>query len=194
MAPPARILVAFTLLGAGLVNLGSARGALARPQGVFALVLGAVELVAALLLLRGVTPGRADPAVLARVGVGLLMVASVLGLALAVAPGGHLGAAAASAAALQLAGAATVGAATRPRPEAAVAPAAPPAAGSGSDDGGAGRRRPAGSLAVLFVGAVLVSTATTAGLTDTEAGAVAVPHSEHHLPDLSGLQGHHHGG
>ncbi|MFE5336348.1 hypothetical protein ACFQ8E_10590 [Isoptericola sp. NPDC056573] len=184
IAAPGRILVAFTLLGAGLVNLGAARSTLPRPQGLLALVAGVAELVVALLVLRGVVPRGARQAA-AGWGVGVLAVVSVVGLALAVAPGGHFGAAAVAAATLQLAGAATIGATTRPR-DAAPEPAAD------------GTRRPhrggpAMTLAGLFAGALLVATATTAGLTDTDAGAVAVPHGDHHLPDLPGLPEHHHG-
>jgi FtsH-binding integral membrane protein len=180
-APVARTLVAFALVGAGLVNLGLVRGAFPRPPGMFWLVVGAAELVVAVLVLRGATARGADPAVLGRLAVGALAVASVLGIALGVAQGTHVGAAAA-AAALQLTAAGVVGATTRPdgfrRTRGAAA---------------AGRRRPAVSVAILFVGAVGVSAVASAGLTDTEAGARAVPHGEHRLPDLPGLEGHHHG-
>ncbi|MFC7879740.1 hypothetical protein [Isoptericola sp. NPDC057391] len=186
-APLARLLVAFALVGAGLVNLGLVRGALPRPHGVFSLVVGATEIVVAVLVLRGTAIRGADPAVLARLAVGALAVTSVLGIAMGVTQGIHIGAAAA-AAALQLAAACVVGATARPgqgRPDAdrpdgsRTAPAATTA----------GRRpRAAVSLAILFVGAVAVSTVASAGLTDTEAGARAVPHGQHQLP---GLESHH---
>jgi len=182
-APVTRVLVAFALLGAGIVNLGLVRGALPGLLGWLALVLGTAELVAALLTLRGTRPrrvgSRADD--VARAAVGVLVAASVLGVALALA-GGHVGAAIAAAAALQLAAAGVVGATTRRRGDDPAAPST------------SRRPRPATALAMLFTGALVVSTVTTAGLTDTEAGARAVPHSEHHLPDLSGLELHHHGG
>ena len=188
-APVTRMLVAFTLVGAGLVNLGLVRGAFPHPQGLLALLAGAAELVAAVLVLRGTAVRGVSRAALGRAAVGGLAVLSVLGMVLGVAQGAHVGAAAA-AAALQLAAAAVVGATTRPRP-----------AGDPSPDrsrdvravGAARRRRPAVSLAILFAGAVAVSTVASAGLADTEAGDRAVPHSEHHLPDLPGLEGHHHG-
>lgn len=178
-APLARLLVAFALVGAGLINVGLVRGAFPRPAGVFSLVVGATELAAAVLVLRGTTIRGADPALLGRVAVGALAVVSVLGLALGVARGTHVGAAAA-AATLQIAVAGTVGATTRP--------------GRGRPHGR--RTRPAVSLAILVAGALAVSTVTSAGLTDTEAGAQAVPHGEHDLPDLPGLpglEGHRHG-
>ena len=174
--PLARLLVAFALVGAGLINVGLVRGAFPRPAGVLSLVVGAAELAVAVLVLRGTTVRGADPALLGRVVVGALAVVSVLGIALGVARGTHVGAAAA-AAVLQLAVAGTVGATTLP--------------GRGGPDGR--RTRPAVSLAILFAGALAVSTVTSAGLTDTEAGARAVPHGEHHLPDLPGLEGHRHG-
>ncbi|MFD6136885.1 hypothetical protein [Isoptericola sp. NPDC060257] len=191
-APLARLLVAFALVGAGLVNMGLVRGAFPRPHGVFSLVVGAAELVVAVLVLRGTATRGADPAVLARVAVGALAVTSVLGIAMAVAEGTHVGAATA-AASLQLAAACVVGATARPargRPGADR----PDRSRTGPAATAAGRRpRAAVSLAILFVGAVAVSTVASAGLTDTEAGARAVPHGQHHLPDLPGLEGHHHG-
>jgi len=185
-----RILVAFTLVGAGLVNLGLVRGAFPHPQGALALVAGATELVAAVLVLRGTEVRGVSRTALGRAAVGGLAVASVLGMVLGVAQGAHLGAAAA-AAALQLAAAAAVGATTRPR-DGGAAPAEPSQEGAHAVVTGR-RRRPAVSLAILFAGAVAVSTVASAGLADTEAGDRAVPHSEHHLPDLPRLEGHHHG-
>ncbi|MEU2199849.1 hypothetical protein [Isoptericola sp. NPDC019482] len=191
-APLTRLLVAFALVGAGLVNLGLVRGAFPQPSGVFSLGVGATELVAAVLVLRGTAMRGADRPMSARLAVGALAVTSVLGIALGVARGTHIGAAAA-AAALQLAAACVVGATMRPARD---------GWGAGGTDGlrrppattTTGRRsRPAASLAILFVGAVAVSTVASAGLTDTEAGTQAVPHGEHHLPDLPGLEGHHHG-
>ncbi|SKC48155.1 hypothetical protein [Krasilnikoviella flava] len=190
-APVSRTLVAFALVGAGLVQLGLVRGAFPRPQGLLALVVGTAELVVAVLVLRGATVRGADPAVLGRIGLGALAVASVLGIALGVAQGSHV-VAAIAAAALQLTAAAVVGATTQPGP---VRPATDGADGSREASGatGVGRRgRPAVSLALLFVGAVAVSAVATAGLADTEAGARAVPHGEHRLPDLPGLEGHRH--
>ncbi|GAA1715440.1 hypothetical protein GCM10009809_09470 [Isoptericola hypogeus] len=187
--PLARVLVAFALVGAGLVDLGLVRGTFPHPQAVLALVVGAVELVAAVLVLRAVPWRTTSTTVLVQASVGGLVAVSVLGILLALAPGGHFGAAAAAAAALQLAAAATVGAMTRPRPSGPDRPAP----GHGTTTHGRQPRRAGASLALLFVGAVVVSTITTAGLADTEAGARAVPHGEHHLPGLPGLEQHHHG-
>ncbi|MFE6969142.1 hypothetical protein [Isoptericola sp. NPDC057653] len=183
--PLGRTLLAFALLGAGVVNLGLVRGVLPAPQGWLALLAGAAELVAALGVLRGVGPRRLPADALARAAVAALTAGSVAGVLVAFAPGGHFGAAAAAVTALQLAAAAAVGVLTRPR---RVVPDGAP-----TDRGRVRARRPTAALAVLFAGAVAVSTVTSAGLTDTEAGARAVPHSEHHLPDLPGLEGHHHG-
>ncbi|WP_166845625.1 hypothetical protein [Isoptericola sp. BMS4] len=187
--PLARPLLAFTVLGAGIVGLGMARGALPAAQGWLALVTGAVELVAAVVALRGV-PRRAatDAATLAAAGT--LAGAGVLGVVLAFAPGGRFGAAAAAAAGLQLAAAAGLGALGRHRAARHRSPAAQPR-GRASVAGAV--RRPGPALVILFAGAVAVSTVATAGLADTEAGAHAVPHGEHHLPDLPGLPAHHHG-
>ena len=172
--PVSHVLVAFTVMGAGLVNLGMVTGTLPGPQGVLALGAGAVETVVAVLVLR--SPSAGGSVTVVRTTVGLLVGASVLGLALSLAPGGRFGAAPAAAAVLQLAAAGATGATNRPRP-------AEPAP----------RRRPARALALQFAGAVVVATVTTAGLTDTAAGDRAVPHGEHHLPDLPGLDEHHHG-
>jgi len=181
VVPLGRVLLAFALLGAGVVNLGQVRGVLPAAQGWLALAVGTGELVAAVVVLRGGPGRRGARDALATAAIGLLAGVSVLGVLLAYAPGGHLGAAAAAAAALQLVAAGGVGATVRRAHPAGSARV--PAV-----------RRPGPALALLFVGAIAVSTVTTAGLTDTAAGEHAVPHGEHHLPDLPGLEQHHHGG
>ncbi|OLT49427.1 hypothetical protein [Cellulosimicrobium sp. CUA-896] len=201
MSPPPpvlRVLLGFGLLGAGIVNLGLVRGTFPAPAGLLALALGLVEVPAALATIAGTAPRTPRPAVLGRAAVGALVVGSVAQAALAVAPGTTLGPTVTAATALQLAGAGTIGVLTRSSAPGPAADAPPPSASSpspaGAPHGGAGRPRPAlgsaASLGVLFVGAVAVATVTTFGLSGTEAAEHAVPHSEHHLPDLPGL--HHH--
>lgn len=172
--PVLRVLLGFGLLGAGIVNLGLVRGTFPAPAGVLALVLGVAEVAAALLTLAGTAPGRPGPTALGRLGLVALVLASVAQAALAVAPGSTLGPTVTATTALQLAGAGAIGVLTRNPPD--RAPSSPPRAAS---------------LGTLFVGAVVVATVATFGLSATEAAEHAVPHGEHHLPDLPGLHRHH---
>ncbi|MFH6690056.1 hypothetical protein QVL82_14675, partial [Cellulosimicrobium funkei] len=81
--PTRRVGAALALLGAGIVDLGLVRGAFPAPSGLLALATGAGELVVALVLLaRGPRPGRATA--VPRVGIALLLVATVAGMAVPV--------------------------------------------------------------------------------------------------------------
>lgn len=179
--PVLRVLLGFSLLGAGIVNLGLVRGTFPAPAGVLALVLGAAETAAALPTLAGTAPRRASPTALGRLAVGSLVLASVAQAALAVAPGATLGPAVTATAALQLAAAGAVGILTRSAPPGVTRTRA----------GAHPERRSAVSLGALFLGAVAISTVATFGLSGTEAAEHAVPHGEHHLSDLPGLHQHH---
>jgi hypothetical protein len=188
--PVLRVLLGFALLGAGVVNLGLVRGTFPAPAGVLALVLGMAEVVTALPTLAGNAPRRARTSTLGRLAVGALVLASVAQAALAVAPGATLGPAVTATAALQLAGAGAIGVLTR------TSPAAPPSGATATGAAEAARveqtarsaahpvRSSAATLGALFVGAVVVSTVATFGLSATEAAEHAVPHDQHHLPDL----------
>ncbi|WP_043659488.1 hypothetical protein, partial [Cellulosimicrobium cellulans] len=100
--PTRRVGAALALLGAGIVDLGLVRGAFPAPSGLLALATGAGELVIALVLLaRGPRPGR--PTAVPHVGIALLLVATVAGMAVPVASGVPLSAGAAAAAALRVA-------------------------------------------------------------------------------------------
>jgi hypothetical protein len=181
--PLLRVLLGFGLLGAGVVNLGLVRGTFPAPAGVLALVLGVTEVVAALPTLAGAAPRRWSPTALGRIAVGALVLASVAQAALAVAPGATLGPAVTATAALQLAGAGAVGVLTRTAPGAPSAVATSRSALDTAHDHHPVRSS-AASLGALFVGAVVVATVATFGLSATEAAEHAVPHDQHHLPDL----------
>jgi hypothetical protein len=183
-----RVLLAFGLLGAGLVNLGLVRGTFPTPAGVLALLLGTAEVVGAVLVLARSRPDPAHGAAAPRVAIGGLVAASAAQVALAVAPGNPLGTAVAAAATLQLAAAGAVGVVDRQRADGL--PATPGSASPPAPRADPPRRRPAAALAVLFAGAFAVSTVTTVGLSATAAGEHAVPHGEHDLPNLPGRHGH----
>ncbi|WP_454041301.1 hypothetical protein [Cellulosimicrobium sp. Marseille-Q8652] len=201
--PLLRALVGFTLLGAGVVNLGLVRGTFPAPSGFLALGLGVTEVVTALLALADSRPRGLGPTTLGRVGVGALVAGSVAQAALAVSGGGTLGPTVAAASALQLVGAGMLGVLTRavapgrdgtPVPDGPAGSQRPGGPGAGTAvraSAAAGGLRTAGALAALFAGAILVSTVATFGLGATEAGEHAVPHGDHRPPRLPGLHGHH---
>ncbi|MFC8922261.1 hypothetical protein [Cellulosimicrobium sp. NPDC057127] len=184
--PLLRVLLGFSLLGAGIVNLGLVRGTFPAPAGVLALMLGAAETAAALPTLAGTAPRRASPTALGRLAVGSLVLASVAQAAFAVAPGATLGPAVTATAALQLAAAGAVGILTRSAP-----PGAATTTAQSVDVAPHPGRHSTASLGALFLGAVLISTVATFGLSGTEAAEHAVPHGQHHLPDIPGLHQHH---
>ncbi|MBD8080546.1 hypothetical protein [Cellulosimicrobium arenosum] len=174
-APLLRVLVGFALLGAGIVNLGLSRGTLPATGGLVALGLGTIEIPCALLTLADRRPRRLGAQALGRVAVGLLVVGSITQAALTVLGGQTLGSAVTAVAALQIAGAGTIGVLTRPELGSRPLPA----------------RRATTTVGALFVAAVVVATVTTFGLSGTEAAEHAVPHGDHHLPDLPGLHVRH---
>ncbi|MFE6237427.1 hypothetical protein [Cellulosimicrobium sp. NPDC057862] len=173
--PTRRVGAALALLGAGIVDLGLVRGGFPAPSGLLALATGTTELVAALVLLaRGPRPGR--PAAVPRLGIALLLGATVAGVAAPVASGVPLSAGAAAAAVLRVATACVLA-----RPARVPADDAPARAGA--------------RLVALFSVAVVVSAVATFGLGGTDAAQHAVPHGAH-LPALGNLPGHgagHHG-
>ncbi|MBD5786747.1 hypothetical protein IF650_11220 [Cellulosimicrobium terreum] len=173
--PLLRVLVGFALLGAGIVNLGSVRGTFPAPAGILALMLGAVETGGSLLVLAGTRPRAVGITLLGRAAIGTLVLGSVVQAALAVSGGATLGAPVVATTALQLASAGAIGVLTRSAPS----PAGPAARGAGT------------TVAALFVGAIVVASVTTFGLTGTQAAENAVPHGEHGLPSLPGLHQHH---
>jgi len=182
------VLAGFALLGAGIVNLGLVRGTFPAPAGLLALALGAAETAGAVLLLAGYRPRAVRPTGLGRTAVGVLVVAAAGQVALAVSGGSTLGPAVTAAAALQLAAAGCVGVLSRPgSPAPGRAPAPDVRTAPSPDHPG---RRTAGSLAALLAGALAVASVATFGLSATAAGEHAVPHGEHHLPDLPGAHGH----
>ncbi len=167
--PTRRAGAALALLGAGIVDLGLVRGAFPAPAGLLALATGAAELSAALVLLaRGPRPGR--PTAVPRVGIALLLVATVAGVVVPVTSGVPLSAGATAAAALRVATACVL---ARP----ARVPADGPPARAGA------------RLVALFSVSVVVAAVATFGLGGTDAAQRAVPHGSH-LPALGHLPGH----